>query len=573
MPNKQTAKQLPLKPNTPRMISKSPKDPKPSVDRIEDLAKRILNGDILLPKFQRQFVWGKSKILNLLDSIANGYPIGSILLWQSSSQELKNENQIADLDVELPKPDYPVNYLLDGQQRLSVICGAYYWQPTFDPNSKWNIVYDLRKESFLHLRTLADPPIYQIRVNKLAEASVFFEHVFKLENSEEADKALLAQRAKSLFDRFKDYKIATVTLNDMPIEDIAPIFERINSTGTPLTIVDLMRAATWKPDFDLLDSINEILDAVEDKDFHRVDALVILRVISVAAGGQFNSGSISDLRDKKTSDLSNAIKDVKEAYKKTVDFATTQLNVPSSDIVPYANQLAVLTEIFRRLDHPTKKQNLAISEWFWKTSYSGHFAGWSTSVMSNDLEAINDFVDNKTEDITLNIPQPFETIWTLRTFGLRNALTKLLAILLAHQNPVDLLNGQKIDLSKALAWNNSKEFHHFFPREYLKQNKVPKDKINCLANFVLLTSYSNKKIGGKAPSIYLKEVEKAAGPDLEIWLQSNLISGDAYEAAKKDDFHNFIDLRSKTIHKAIITIANWSKTGQTFEMPEDDEES
>lgn len=32
------------------------KDPQPSVDRIDDLAKRILNGDIYLPKFQREFV-------------------------------------------------------------------------------------------------------------------------------------------------------------------------------------------------------------------------------------------------------------------------------------------------------------------------------------------------------------------------------------------------------------------------------------------------------------------------------------------------------------------------------------
>jgi uncharacterized protein with ParB-like and HNH nuclease domain len=95
-----------------------PKDPQPSVDRIDDLARRILTGDILLPKFQRDFVWDKPQIVMLWDSIARGYPIGSILLWQSR-QELRSENQIADLEIKLPKPDYPVNYLLDGQQRLS----------------------------------------------------------------------------------------------------------------------------------------------------------------------------------------------------------------------------------------------------------------------------------------------------------------------------------------------------------------------------------------------------------------------------------------------------------------------
>src|SRR5947207_3188958 len=90
------------------------KDPQPSVDRIDDLAKRILTGDIFLPKFQRDFVWERSQVIDLLDSVARNYPIGSILLWQSR-QELRSEGRIADLVIAQPKPDYPVNYLLDGQ--------------------------------------------------------------------------------------------------------------------------------------------------------------------------------------------------------------------------------------------------------------------------------------------------------------------------------------------------------------------------------------------------------------------------------------------------------------------------
>src|SRR5262245_5361569 len=122
-----------------------PKDPQPTVDRIEELARRIRSGDILLPKFQRDFVWDRSQVRDLLDSIVRKYPIGSVLLWQSR-QELRSENRIADLEIQLPKPDYPVNYLLDGQQRLSTICGSLYWDGR-DPQSVWNIAYDLRKKS------------------------------------------------------------------------------------------------------------------------------------------------------------------------------------------------------------------------------------------------------------------------------------------------------------------------------------------------------------------------------------------------------------------------------------------
>jgi uncharacterized protein with ParB-like and HNH nuclease domain len=216
-----------------------PKDPQPSVDRIEELARRILNGDILLPKFQRSFVWEKDQIIVLLDSIAKGFPIGSVLLWQSR-QELRSENRIADLDIELPRPDYPVNYLLDGQQRLSSICGALFWKG-LDANSRWNIAYDLRDKQFRHLDTIDEPPAHQIRVNKLSDPSSYFQHVALLDSLNAPDKPKLKENALSLFNRFKDYKIATVTLGDMSIKDVAPIFERINSTGTTLTIVTAVR--------------------------------------------------------------------------------------------------------------------------------------------------------------------------------------------------------------------------------------------------------------------------------------------------------------------------------------------
>jgi hypothetical protein len=78
----------------------------------------------------------------------------------------------------------------------------------------------------------------------------------------------------------------------MSIQDVAPIFERINSTGTRLTIVDLMRAATWSQDFDLIDSIDDVLDVLKSKNFGGIDRKVVLRVMSAAAGGGFSVESI-----------------------------------------------------------------------------------------------------------------------------------------------------------------------------------------------------------------------------------------------------------------------------------------
>jgi hypothetical protein len=531
-----------------------PKDPQPSVDRIDELAHRIHAGDILLPKFQRDFVWDRKQVILLLDSVARGYPIGSILLWQSR-QELRSENRIADLEIKLPKPDYPVNYLLDGQQRLSTICGAMFWAGK-DPTSPWNIAYDLREQRFLHLDTISDPPLHQVRLNKLSDPVVYFRHVSALDAIGATDKNELKTRAEALFKRFKDYKIATVTLGDMSITDVAPIFERINSQGTPLTIVDLTRAATWSPEFDLVDSIESILANLAEKEFQTIDRKVILRNLSAAVGGGFSSESIDNLRKYTAEQLRVAVEGVREAYKRAVDFLATQVGVPDSSILPYANQLTVLAEVFRLVKSPTAAQFQAVDRWFWRTSVSGYFSGWNTGMMAEDLKAAQAFAAGKTSDLVFPYHKPSPDIWMQRGFRANNAHSKLFAIILCHHQPVDLLTGQKLDIATALAWANAKEFHHFFPREYVRKHKPEKlGQSTVLANVVLLSSNSNKKISDRAPSDYLTEVVAAAGDKLVEWLGRNIISKQAFDAALADDFDGFIAERAKAIQAAVAAKA------------------
>ena len=410
-----------------------PKDPQPSVDRIDGLASRILSGDILLPKFQRSFVWDPPQIIALLDSVGRGYPIGSVLLWQSR-QELRSENRIAGLDIELPRPDYPVNYLLDGQQRLSTICAAMHWNGS-EPKSRWNLAYDLRREAFLHLDTLDDPPPHQIRLNKLPDAARYFTQVATISGLD-PDGAALAESAQRLFNRFKDYKIATVTLGDMPIEDVAPIFERINSTGTPLTIVDLMRAATWSPEFDLVETIEELLAALGDKDFDGIDKKVILRNISASAGGGFSTDSIDDLRSLEADDLKSAAEATKAAFLKAVDFLVTDIRISSARVIPYSNQLTVLAEIFRRIPAPGAEQLAQIRTWFWRTALAGYFSGWNTGQMASDQSAVAAFAEGGSTEIEIAASEPKSDIWITRQFRANNAHAKLLAIALAHRGPV-----------------------------------------------------------------------------------------------------------------------------------------
>lgn len=535
------------------MKTKTEKAPQPTVDRVEELANRILTGDIILPKFQREFVWRKKQIIELWDSIARNYPIGSVLLWRSR-EVLNAERTIADLQIGPTREDYPVNYLLDGQQRLSSVCGALYWNGT-DPESQWNIAYDLRDKRFFHMDTLDSPTNHQIRLNWLSDASVFFRQLAR--TSSEPDADALNKAGDDLFNRLKDYKIATVTLLELPIEDVGPIFERINSRGTRLTIVDLMRAATWSDKFDLFDQIDALLGEIDEKDFGGIDRKVILRSLSSAAGGGFSEDSIDNLRKHKPEALIEASGATKNAYKLVVDFLATDLSIPTDRNIPYANQLVVLSEVFRLLPNPNATQRLALKRWFWRTAVTGYFGGWNTGNMAGDQEAARAFATGQTPELVTSLVDGGAGVWINQQFRLNTAHAKILTMLLAYNQPVDLLTGQKIDVDKALHYTNSKEYHHFFPRDYLLGKNVNKRKANALANFVMLTAASNKRITNRAPSDYLQEVEASLGDGLKAALESNLISDAAYAAAKVNDFDTFLTERATTIWNRTKELTGW----------------
>jgi hypothetical protein len=188
---------------------------------------------------------------------------------------------------------------------------------------------------------------------------------------------------------------------------------------------------------------------------------------------------------------------------------------------------------------------------------TGYFGGWNTGNMSADQQAAAKFAAGQSTDLEVLLSDTGSGIWTQQQFRLTTAHAKILTLLLAFNQPVDLLTGQKIDVHKALYYANSKEYHHFFPRNFLIGKGESTRKANLLANFVMLTADSNKKISNRAPSDYLKDVEAALGANLKAALGANLISDAAYAAAKMDDYDAFLQERAKTIYARSMELTGW----------------
>src|SRR5437868_12385722 len=98
--------------------------PQPSVLHLVTLFRMITAGEIRIPAFQREFVWKEKQIIELLESVLQGYPIGSILLWAADSK-LLNIAPVGATSFPVVEERFPTNYVLDGMQRLSTLYGVF----------------------------------------------------------------------------------------------------------------------------------------------------------------------------------------------------------------------------------------------------------------------------------------------------------------------------------------------------------------------------------------------------------------------------------------------------------------
>ena len=94
----------------------------PEVVFLGKLVERIAEGKIRVPRFQRAFVWRQTDLHALLDSILRGFPIGSILVWDTE-ENIGSASCIGPMEIS-PRPDGMIGYLLDGQQRVSTLVGT-----------------------------------------------------------------------------------------------------------------------------------------------------------------------------------------------------------------------------------------------------------------------------------------------------------------------------------------------------------------------------------------------------------------------------------------------------------------
>ncbi|MBW4539778.1 MAG: DUF262 domain-containing protein [Myxacorys chilensis ATA2-1-KO14] len=113
---------------------------------IRQLLDSVSSGGIRIPAFQRGFVWEMDKVAYLMDSIYKRYPFGSLLFWRTKSK-LAIEKKLGQFELPEPREDYPIDYVLDGQQRLTSMFSVFQTELEPSIDSGWlKIYFDLEAD-------------------------------------------------------------------------------------------------------------------------------------------------------------------------------------------------------------------------------------------------------------------------------------------------------------------------------------------------------------------------------------------------------------------------------------------
>lgn len=420
---------------------------------LRSLLEDVQKGHIRVPRFQRPFVWLDTQRLDLLRSIRDNMPIGSLLVWRTVKFKLASFSNVGPHSIPSIVEVAPATgwqYLLDGHQRVSTLLGLLLQSlsPT-DPHSldsetiDWDIQYDLLEQDFvfrkksdkaknrrplLPLWTLLDGRLVNKHMRDLRKRA-------ELEGWTDFDMDDWEERADQLSYRFQQCRVPIVVMVSDDLELAARTFQRINSLGTPMGEAHLVAALTWRDDFDLRDHIDQKRRELPSG-WRHIDEGLYLQVCKGLTGLDVTKAGQTELV-KKLSDDSSLLDRASNSLKAVVEWLNNEAGIAHESLQPYMLQVVILATVFDRISRPDIPSK-EFSSWFWRTSWSEVFS----TAAYRDVRFEIDALERSTSD-SIDIPWVRESALPDR-FDFRSARVRLFTLRLAKLKTLTNSSGQLV---------------------------------------------------------------------------------------------------------------------------------
>ncbi|MBI4298010.1 MAG: DUF262 domain-containing protein [Chloroflexi bacterium] len=549
--------------------------PKVNPEKLLTLVSDAYDGRLVLPEFQRSFVWSRQQVEDLLESVLQGYFIGNFLALEAygSSRPFppKLVEGVQELHLSVDVKTVSVKrYVLDGQQRITAIFYALYAPPIPLKGSKNPYKFFVNVEKLLAsgpsdaIEGISTRDMRELtRAEKYAAEGRYLPFTFLKDNLKVmewlwSEQTYLKTREnknklQQYITRVYDYPVPVISIDEnIGIEAIVDTFEKINRTGTRLSTFDLLVARLY-PDVKLRDLWESFEDDASVKlglkpgDFVEVlEPEYLLKVISLVLGRSCKRAALLELShkdveehwDRATEHVINAMKRLRESYG-VRDFKRH---------VPYLAMLPALCALLIRIDDLGKSKALydKLDQWYWAAVFSQRYESSADTYASTDYTDISKWFSGE------RMPEWFEQVSarlvpeTLDVSDTRSAVYRGVMCLIVLRGAKDFWTGQTPSL-------DIYEEDHIFPKSKYKGNA----SVNSVLNRTLIAKTTNSlgKKGARKPSDYLRIfAENLLNENaLKDILNTHLIEDQAYQAMNNDNLAEFVKERQNTVYEEIIS--------------------
>lgn len=569
--------ELPTKEFVPSRI------PPPDKKTLEEIFQDVEKGRCAVPDFQRYWTWNKKQIEELWESIFQGYYIGSLLTWPSSEQKLGKIPIVGG-----PKVNDNPDLILDGQQRITAIYYAVKAPQLPLPSTEnpyefflnINALLDTSRDSSeiinsesskkVDTKNLHDVTVqYKRKIFPLTQFQNrnysdwlfgFYDYLKSEEGYDDEDAKKYHKKLQEVLGNvWTSYEIPIVKLPEsLLLDNVATVFERINSKGTPLGIFDLLNARFIIHDIVLRNEWENVKDSHEnirkwsDEFKNEKVPLYIVQALALSKSGFLRRKTVlnldelykisgefdSDVFLKEWSEMADY---VEEAITRITSTGVEGFGAVNYNFIPYTMMVPIIASLLKEIeDKPNRTSCLnKIRFWYWNNILADRYSGSIESTGESDYKIIKKWFDG-------NISEPFEIIErnNFNTQKSNSALYKSIMCIIAKKGALDFIRGDPPQYSNL-------EDHHIFPHSKAKQFNAG-DEIDSILNRTLIFGKTNQSFSNKDPSEYLTAIMNEQNIDrveLQNRLSTHLISSSAFECLMKDDFAGFIKEREKTIRE------------------------
>lgn len=515
------------------------------------LIEDIKQGEVALPDIQRPFVWGASKVRDLLDSMYKGFPVGFLMFWETGAEA--GARQIG-VDA---KPKVPRMLVVDGQQRLTslytVMTGSKVIRDDYS-EGRIRIAFRPADAMFAVADAATDKdPEFIPDISALwvpgERKNVLRAFLRRLEAKRELSEAE-TDRLDEAIDRvhdLRDYPFKAVELAAaVQEEQVAEVFVRINSEGVTLNQADFiltLMSVFWEKgrrqleDFSRGCKVPTLSSASPFNWYIQPSPAQMLRVSVALAFRRAVLKHVYTLLRGKDMDTGKPDPDrrsaqfarLQQAHEKVLDLTNWHEFLQCLERAGFRGAKMISSDnallfsyalwLFGRVDYgiPLDRLRELIARWFFMAHTTGRYTGTFETRFEQDTARFADLKPGDADGYIRVLSKIIDDTMTADYWAitlpndLATSASKSPALLayIAALNIFDadaLLSVGKVRarLDPAVTAKKGIERHHLFPRAYLRsQLKVTDNReINQIANMALVEWADNIAISDDAPAIY-----------------------------------------------------------------------